>query len=105
MSPDHTVKSIKGITVDRDALTLDFELDEEATVSGEVVDEHGQPVAGAIVHQGELEATSDSDGTFTLHAIGAGRVEVGVRGTSTSLKVDVKTNTDAISNVRLVVKR
>ena len=118
-APDHSAKGMHAIDIDHDDVTSDFDLDEEATISGIVVDEHGQPVAGVQVKQGELAATSDAGGQFTIRAVGAhpAQVEVvvveAIAGTPTGfvhvgdngVKVSMKSNTETVTGVRIVVRR
>ncbi len=117
-APDRSAKGRHEAMIDRDHFTADFELDDEATVSGEVVDEHQQPVAGVEVQTGygdaALRATSDARGAFTIRALGAQTYKLFVVeandgrptgfaqvGSATAL---VRDKADRVTGIRLVVR-
>jgi eukaryotic-like serine/threonine-protein kinase len=121
MAPDHDAKGMHEVTLDRDDVTMDLDLDEESTISGVVVDEQGNPVPGVHVRAGLDDsgerAVTDATGSFAIRALGVhtfdvvvlvvpdghptGLVSVGPK----SVKVTVRTNTDHVTGVKLVVRR
>lgn len=120
MAPDRSVKGQHDATIDREDFTADYELDQEATIAGTVVDEAGKPVSGVEVQagfgEGALRATTDARGEYTITALGPGTFQVLVimakDGKSTGfvqvgdkVVATVITNTDHVTGMRLVVKR
>lgn len=54
-------------------------------VTGRVIDEYTKPVEGVPVSIGELETTTDADGTFTLTRVPEGEQKISVGGSARTL--------------------
>jgi WD40 repeat protein len=117
-APDLEAKGMHGVTIEQGDLTRDFELDEEATIAGVVVDEVGRPVSGVEIHaglnEGSLHATSDAKGAFVIRALGAEAFQLHVverkQGVPTgftsagAVSTVVRSKTDHITGIRVVVR-
>jgi hypothetical protein len=123
MAPDRSAKGIHAITIDRDDVQADIELDDEATISGSVIDTDGKPVAGIEVRAfqgvpdpGALGAKTDASGRFTIRALGPRTFTVralenidgkptGLRNTDPAVKVVLTRRDEAAVDVKIVVRR
>ena len=129
MAPDRDAKGIHTLKISSDHAIADLELDDEATIAGQVVDESDQPVAGVVVRSGQrsqvddgaLESTTDATGRFTIRALHDMTYWVAVKGWPAGVsmqepatlfnqppegvKVTVKTKTEHMTGVKLVVRR
>jgi len=109
MAPDRDAKGIHALEVASEQVSVDLELDEEATIAGTVVDEHGAPVAGVLVRVGRtnesaMGATSAADGTFTIRALHEGPVEVWARrGYEGHASTVLRSNSDHVTGLRVTV--
>jgi WD40 repeat protein len=119
MAPDRSAHGQTPVTIDRADVVADIDLDEEATISGQVVDDQGAPVAGLRVTAIDtyLGAETDAGGSFTIRALRPGRFEVGaleardgkptgwVHVGAATIAVEIRSKTDALTGVKLVVRR
>ena len=119
MAPDRSAHGQTRVTIDGSDVIGDIDLDAEASIGGHVVDDHGAAVAGAPVTAigTHHETTTDAAGNFTLRAFLPGHFEVAVVEDSAgkptgfvhvgpaSVSVDLKSKTDAVTDVKLVVRR
>ncbi|MGE5180812.1 MAG: carboxypeptidase regulatory-like domain-containing protein [Acidobacteriota bacterium] len=111
MAPDGSAHGLSRVALDRDDVIADIELDQEATISGVVVDESGAPVPGVLVTaKGTfLDGKSDAAGRFTIHALRPGKFDVAVAESDAHVgvarvTVELKSKTDAVTGVQLVVR-
>jgi eukaryotic-like serine/threonine-protein kinase len=109
MAPDRDAKGIHALEVASEQLTADLELDEEATISGTVVDERGAPVAGVQLRASRnddsaMGATSAADGTFTIRALHEGPTDVVARrGYEGHASTVLRSNSDHVAGLRVTV--
>jgi protocatechuate 3,4-dioxygenase beta subunit len=80
-----------------------LELERGGAVSGRVRDDHGDPVADAVVAVGALRARSDRDGNFRIGGVAAGRARVTAEksGAVAAEEIDVRAGDESRVELRL----
>jgi hypothetical protein len=109
---DHTAHGMVKVAIDHADVAANIDLDEEASISGTVVDEHDNPVAGVRVNAIGMFVgdTSAADGRFTIGALRGGRFHVGAAEApglqvAPPIDVELRSKQDSVTGVKIVVKR